>query len=384
MPKKLQLLLSLLALLAGGVRSTIAVGMDRIIVNRDGEQVRLEGQVLLTAGDGGVLLKTQDGQLWPILADQLVERSETPAPFEMYSSDMMAEQLLAELPAGFATHSTANYLICYNTSKAYASWCGSLFERLYAASSNFWSRRGFELHSPSGPLVVIVFAERSAYEKFAKRDLGDAAGSIVGYYNLQSNRVNMYDLTGSEALRGPASKRGSLREISAMLSTPNAAPMVATVVHEATHQIAFNSGVQTRYTDVPLWVSEGIAIYFETPDLKSSRGWRGIGAINRPRLTTFKRNVRRRGTGALASLISSDTQMRNVETAADAYAEAWALTYFLIQQHRDEYLAYLKMLAKKNRMVWDSPEDRLREFQAFFGDIKELEADFVQSMTKLR
>ena len=34
---------------------------------------------------------------------------------------------------------------------------------------------------------------------------------------------------------------------------------VATIIHEATHQLAYNSGMQRRYADNPMWVSEGLA-----------------------------------------------------------------------------------------------------------------------------
>ena len=71
---------------------------------------------------------------------------------------------------------------------------------------------------------------------------------------------------------------------------------VSTIVHEATHQIAFNSGLHQRLSDCPKWFSEGVAMYCETPDLKSSEGWAGIGAVNRNRLahsSSFFSNVGR-------------------------------------------------------------------------------------------
>ena len=69
---------------------------------------------------------------------------------------------------------------------------------------------------------------------------------------------------------------------------------MATIIHEATHQLAFNCGMQNRYADIPLWLSEGIAIYFETPDLRNKRGWRSIGSVNRVRLAEFRRYLRSR------------------------------------------------------------------------------------------
>jgi hypothetical protein len=297
----------------------------------------------------------------------------------------MAAALLAELPEGFRIHKTANYIICYNTSREYAQWCGGLLERLQRAFTNYWQHRGLDLHEPELPLVAIVFADAQSYRQYSQKELGEAAGSIVGYYSLRTNRVTMYDLTGVQALRRPGSRRGSIENINRMLSQPQAGPLVATVVHEATHQIAFNCGMHTRYADIPLWVSEGIALYFETPDLSSGRGWRGIGSINPPRLSTFRRNLPHRTAGMLPSLIADDRRMREVTPGADAYAEAWALSYYLIHRRPKEFVEYLAMLAKKPQLVWDEPEQRLAKFREYFGeDLQALEQDFLRQMQTVR
>ena len=63
----------------------------------------------------------------------------------------------------------------------------------------------------------------------------------------------------------------------------------------------------------------------------------------------------------------------------------WAWNYFLIRWRPKEYTAYLKMLSKKRRLVWDGPETRLAEFNKFFGpDLETLEADFLKRMSRLK
>jgi hypothetical protein len=161
--------------------------------------------------------------------------------------------------------------------------------------------------------------------------------------------------------------------------------LVSTVIHEATHQIAFNCGLQTRYADIPLWVSEGIAVYFETPDLSTDKGWRTIGAVNGSRLERFREYLNTRPQGSLKSLVADDKRFRDTRNALDAYAEAWALNYYLIRQHPKQYVAYLKMLAEKKQLLWDDPDARIKEFQAAFGDnLGQLDADFVRQIQKLR
>src|SRR5262249_47151910 len=153
---------------------------------------------------------------------------------------------------------------------------------------------------------------------------------IIGYYNLKTNRMTMYDLTGVEA-GGLGNDRNASARINQILSQPGAERTVATIVHEATHQLAFNSGLQVRFADVPFWLSEGIAIYFETPNLESTKGWRNIGSVNRYNLVNFRNYLPRREPGSLEKLLSDDKRFRDPMAGSDAYAEAWALTYFMLQ-----------------------------------------------------
>jgi hypothetical protein len=171
-----------------------------------------------------------------------------------------------------------------------------------------------------------------------------------------------------------------------MLSRPEGERTVATVVHEATHQMAFNCGLHTRYADIPVWVSEGIAMYFETPDLKSASGWTTIGGVNRTRLAGFKSYLADRPAESLKSLLVNDNRFRNTKQAIDAYGEAWALTYHLMNNQRTQkqFIDYLKLLAKKERLAFAKPEERLREFEAAFGETAKLDDVFVRAIKRMQ
>jgi len=358
--------------------------MDHVTLRRDDKRINVSGHVVTTAQDGGLLLLARDGVLWEIQPDQLVEHTTDDVPFKPFSAEEMSERLLAELPRGFEMHSTAHYLIFHNASREYATWCGSLFERLYLAFTNFWSRKGFPLKTPEFPLVAIVFADQKSYEQFARRELGDAVGAIIGYYSLRTNRMTMFDLTGVAGL-GRVPRGGTSAQINRILAQPDAERTVATIVHEATHQIAYNCGLHARYSDCPLWFSEGIALYFETPDLGSAKGWSNIGAVNPPRLARFREYAGKRPPDSLVSLVRDGTRFRDTSQGLDAYAEAWALTYFLLKQHPKQYVAYLRTLSAKEPAKSDDPETRLREFkQAFGSDLKRLDSEFVRFMLRLR
>lgn len=351
----------------------------------EGAEQRASGKVLVTDDEGGVLLVSRDGTLRTIEKKDLVSRTSDSVEFKPYTQDEIAKLVLAELPDGFEAYRTANYVICHNTSKAYAAWCGGLFERLHRNFLNFWSRKGLELHDPEFPLVAIVFADQEGYQAHAKRELGEAAAATIGLYSLHTNRMTMYDLTSIDKLRRPGDRRLTSAQINEMLSRPDGHRTVATVVHEATHQMAFNCGLHTRYADIPVWVSEGIAVYFETPDLKS-RGWTTIGALNAGRLAAFKGSLPDRPGDSLKSLLVTDSRFRNAKEAPTAYAEAWALVYHLMngQKTQQQFIDYLKMLAKKERLAFGTPEDRLREFEVAFGEVGKLDQTLVRVMGKLR
>jgi hypothetical protein len=375
---------------------------------QNGRQQTVKGRTIVEAADGGILFQGVDGVLWSIERNDLQGRERLDARFKPLTPTQISEQLLAELPAGFRSLTTTHYVICYNTSRAYAQWTGSLLERLHKAFTNYWQHQGLEVRDPEFPLPVVVFADRQSYDQASRADLPSGTGSIVGYYSLRSNRINMFDLTGTEAARAAAApsprvnqssyiqtarkdntsslanRRGSLREINQMLSQPAAVPLVATIVHEATHQIAFNCGLQTRYADIPLWLCEGMAVYFEAPDLASRVGWQGIGKVNRPRLEKFRDNLASWHDGSLEEMLRDSRRFRDPQTAVAAYADAWALNYYLIKFEPKAYAEYLKELAKKRPLIDDNPDTRLTEFRRHFGDIRKLEQDFLKQMARVR
>ena len=360
-------------------------GVDHLVLNRDGKTVQLDGRSMIVAQDGSCMFQTRDGVIWLARAEEVAKLSSDDTPFEPYTSEELAGRLLAELPTGFDVYYTADYVICHNTSRGYAHWCGSLLERLRGAFTNFWSRKGFELKEPEFPLVACVFSDKGSYGRFALPELGDAVSSVVAYYSLRTNRITMYDLSGIESGGVPARRMNSAAQINKILSRPSAAPMVATIVHEATHQIAFNCGLHQRYSDCPTWFSEGIAMYFETPDLRSPRGWRSIGQVSGLRLSQFREYLHRRPPNSLQLLVTDDERLRDTSTAVDAYAEAWALTYFLLKQRPDEYVKYLQTLSQKAPQRWDDSDVRWKDFCGAFGpDMNRLETEFQRYMSKLR
>src|SRR5579862_3960399 len=49
------------------------------------------------------------------------------------------------------------------------------------------------------------------------------------------------------------------------------ADLYNTIVHETTHQVAFNTGLHSRIAETPKWVIEGLATMFEAPGIRDSQ-----------------------------------------------------------------------------------------------------------------
>lgn len=342
------------------------------------------GEVLVESQDGGKLFLTADGQLWLLQPDEILAQAPSDQPLEPLSSDAISASLRKELPDGFLVHKTAHFVLVYNTSETYARWVGDLFERLHRGFTNFWKKSGVKLEEPRFPLVALVFDSREAYLQYAEREIGPSARAMIGYYNMQTNRVVTFDITGIQGMAVPGQRYSSTAMLTQLFSQPQAERTVATIVHEAVHQIAYNSGFQVRLADNPKWVSEGLAMFFEAPDVNNARGWGTIGKLNRYQLMQFHRYLQRRPNDSLTTLICDDKRFSDKDAVADAYAESWALTYYLLKAHSDEYAAYMKDLAKLPPLGEGTARQRVDLFKKHFGDLVKLDQQFVVFMRRQR
>lgn len=342
----------------------------------------IESRVVLEAQDGGLLLEGRDGRLWNVTPKQLQKRETMDVLFKPLTAEQLGEQLVREVAEfGIKTPAqvviTKHFVVCSTAGHIYAEWCGSLFERLHDAFRSYWKEAGLELHEPVFPLPAIVLKDRVEFAEFAANHDRPDAAQAPGYFSEPTNRIILFDLTaGPNSV--PAKNTGDIRrKIEA--SSFN----VATMVHEATHQIAFNSGLHTRYADNPRWLTEGMAMFFEVPDLDSRSGWKTIGRVNAPRLKDFREIVRsKREFLPLVELIRTDESFLTADRARASYSESWALTYYLLKTQRNDVVELLKTNQRKPRLIADSAEDRVREFQAAFGELDTLENDWKKWMAR--
>ncbi len=334
------------------------------------------GRIRVQAQDGGLLLEDRQGFLWPITTSQTPVRETLEAPFTAMTADELTTSLQAEFGTGFEVVRTPHYLICTNAGPGYGEWCGQLFERLHIGFQKFWKDRLPGLEAPDRPLVAIAFATQKEYQDFQVTDAGGVVGAAQGYFSSRTNRMVLFD----QSTTGPALNRTAAEIQKQALHNPG---NIATVIHEAVHQLSFNIGLQTRYADNPVWFSEGMAMYFETPDLEARSGWRTIGQINPVRLDRYRTLAKQRSP-EIRSLLATDDRFRAPQLAVDAYAEAWALHFFLLRTQKEKYNSYLRQLTAKPPMKWDTPDQRVADFETAFGPLAEVEKEQAKFMARQR
>jgi hypothetical protein len=318
-----------------------------------------------------LLLLTRDGQLQRFQLSRAVNVRGIDGEFQPVAQRVLEAELRMEFGSKFKTLRTPHYVICHNTADAFAQETGDLVEQLYRAFTAYFGGRGMGFSKPRFPMVILIFDDESQFREYIAQSPGSAElARLAGIYSVDTNRVALFNAAGRESKKYGNSRWHNL----------------STVIHEATHQIAFNSGCHQRYADNPVWLAEGIAMYFETPEMNGPKvSWNSVGSLNKPRIErflTYRKKNRR--PDSLKSLLTSDDRFHNEVSAADAYAESYALTYFLINQRMPQFLKYMKMMAAKPTLQQDTPEQRVADFQEAFGqNMRLLDASFLRYIDDL-
>ncbi|MEE2934389.1 MAG: DUF1570 domain-containing protein [Planctomycetota bacterium] len=338
----------------------LAYGYETVTFRNGDEEQTVNAKIMVEAQDGGLMLCAEDGHIWTLQPEQILSRESNDQPLVPITDDEMERRLLAELGDGFSIYRTQHYVVAYNSSEVYARQVAAMYEQLYRGFFTYWKNQYWKLPEPEYPLVSVVLRNHDAFMKYATKDIGETAKSVIGYYHLASNRMITFNV-------------------------PDFERNVSTIIHEATHQLAYNCGLQARFADNPMWVSEGLATFFEAPDRRNPTRWRNIGRVNQVNLLRWRRYAPNRPSESLATLLADDQRFRSPASAASAYAECWALTYFLIKTRRKEYVDYLRTLSTGRPLAEKSPKERIELFEeAFDTTLAELDKDFVTFLRRVR
>jgi len=185
------------------------------------KQRTLIGNPLIWNGNQMQLLR-RDGRMTEVPVASHDDYQVLPAPFKPYSKTAIARSLQKEFGPKYKVSVTPNFVVVHPQGD-YQTWAKP-FEDLNVRFAN---------------LAVVLRTRREFDRMLASYHKGSLSANTLGYYSPKSNRVITYD-----------PYEGKRKDW--LLNTD-------TIVHEATHQTAFNRGIHSRYGASARWVSEGLA-----------------------------------------------------------------------------------------------------------------------------
>lgn len=343
------------------------------------ETPTVEGRILVTAQDGGLLLEDRSGRIHQLRAGEFQSTEETGQEFVHLNTEELAASLLRQTGGAFQIRQTDHYVLCSSATELYTEYVAQLLEKTHNEFRRFMESLQVPLKDSAAPLPVIVFGDSDRFLEFAGRQHPETSfADVPGYYSLRHNQML---ITAPSGMKDYRSRSDVLRELKRQ---PR---QVETVVHEAVHQLAFNTGVQVRYADNPMWLSEGLAVYFESANGRSATLWNRPGEPNRIHLPGAQTCItnEERFQLSLTDLVRTDAAFLSADTAASAYAESWALVHYLTEKQPKALGQLLKELGQRTPLIAVSPESRVTSLtSAAQQTLSELETQVVRHIKRMR
>ncbi|MBI3268877.1 MAG: DUF1570 domain-containing protein [Planctomycetes bacterium] len=290
-------------------------------------------------------------------------------------------QLLTGYGTGFRLTRSEHYVLAHSTDLGFAQTRLVFFERLYRTFYQFFEDRGFTLRLLDRRLEGVVFASQDEFQAVARR-VAPSLEQSGGFYAPSMNRLFFFDNRNSdnaknlrERLRRQEGLVADLRErVKKAKKAADRAKFLeqfeteltrfnrlkregraafdelnlAVTIHEATHQLCYNSGLLVHSPNNPTWLVEGLATFFEDPDQWTNEHGQ-LGKVNDTYLAVLREsfeNDRHIGLGSLAPLST------NFFTFGDdvdlAYSQAWSMVHFLLLgangRYAPKFYDYLRKL----------------------------------------
>jgi len=199
---------------------------------------------------------------------------------------------------------TRHYIVKTDTTELVCKRAAKAMEELYRAYSVIFHPD----KPPAHKAEVIIFDNRADFRKYATRLNATPRKDTLGFFRCApdgSSQIVTYKRRTSEF------------------------HTLSTLYHEATHQFIMMAMGQTN--PPPLWVNEGLAVYFEGSRMRN--GTIKTGVIPRKRLILLKNALR---TGKYIRLADLVKRGRDTYDAL-AYSEGWSLVYFFLKSNHGAY-----------------------------------------------
>jgi hypothetical protein len=233
-------------------------------------------------------------------------------------------------------------------------------ERFAPGYFDHFRAKGFEVHDPDRRLTLIVFADESSFRGFVK----GSPKWALGLYKRSDNWLVLFDFRSVTSQKLPRGYQANMW----------------TLAHEATHLLAYNTGLLSRQGDVPRAISEGIATYGEarTFDRHSEPGQ--VNSTRLRDLAYIQRSIKWINVKEL--LADEKAAFGPTEARVGlAYAESWLLVYYLMStpSRLPQFRAYLKSIYKRR-----DASHRLQDAESNFGSLDQLDRELRQEGIRLQ
>jgi len=262
-----------------------------------------------------------------------------------------------------------------------------LLERVYESFLLTFYSHGVDLEVPQQRLQVVLFNNYADYKDFSTRlssELINASGFYLPEQNISfffdhgsSAKFKMLDKlsttlkdAGQRAVKAKARGAKNIvrlaNTVELLIDIDQESQDIEVVSHEATHQMASNTGLFPHQVRVPKWVHEGLAAYFESPN---DGAWSGIGAVNELRLKYYRALEPDREHSNLNFIVGDQIfdYARSLGAMLHGYGQAWALTHFLVEKHFDDLMRFYKALGELPPDIDFTPDVLNPLFDRAFG-----------------
>ena len=349
-------------------------GNSNAVINWSGGKLIVKPHVKV--GDN-VIMIMPDGKLEPVNKSQITDWTNDKVKWKT-PEDMVDIVLKDPRLRGMRTRVRRKHLFVYNCSEKMADVTMRVMESMTTGVVNYMKTLGLKAKPPEAPLVVIMFRTEAQYQAYDRKPPG-----AIAYYNIINNNVVLYEESGLIAIDRDLAIGEAL----------------STIAHEGAHQILANTGIQSRLSGWPMWISEGMAEYLAPTEVTRNLRWKGAGKLNEMRMLELETHLRMRAIEGIDGSVLQDA-VATARLDSTGYATAWSLTNFLSKYRKKGFREYLLACSKLRpfegsflkpaaeiKTLEDLRKQKIKknttEFEQFFGsEWKDLETEMIKFLVR--
>jgi hypothetical protein len=335
------------------------------------------------------------------------------ADFQLPTDDAALKRTLDALgpiAPNFKQLETPHFIILSDADSPFTRERGRLLERARDQFYRVAASMKLSVAPHAARLLCVLFADVNAYRKFAHDQDALDATWIGGYFSASSNRIVFYNhVSAPETREGEesiqrfqqqldrtrlavhdaevqghhdradklraalADQTKALRAYETKLAENARSISDTKTIHECIHLLSFNSGAQRTDREYPFWISEGLAMAFESERQGGLFGPDRPSTLINDRLERYDTLMNEGKLLPLTKLVGMTGVPNWDEAFADAmYAQSHALFLMLYKRDPVAVGAYMRVLRETPGRLGPGLQSQL--FIKQFGSIAPVEA----------